>query len=139
MQNRRWKKKTRCRIPTYYFRNSRKYWQGDQANKPKRYRKIMLGFARSQKTCLLVSLSLPRSWNRAPETFVISWITGFFCSNEATLNGLLKGCWMRASHQKRQAVIRSLESSALVPHFLEKGEGLNVDLLINTAYVKKTQ
>ena len=42
---------------------------------------------------------------------------------------------MGAGHQKDQAMIRSLEFSALVPYSLEEGERLKMELMFNHDYV----
>ena len=45
--------------------------------------------------------------------------------------------WMGAGHRKDQAMIRSLECSAPPPTSLKWGEGLEVELIIDQAYVMK--
>ena len=45
---------------------------------------------------------------------------------------------MRAGHQKDQALTRSLAFSALPPDSLEKEERLEVELLIDRAYVMES-
>ena len=55
------------------------------------------------------------------------------CSNEATLGGLLDG----GGHQKDQAVVRRLEFSALPTHPPQKGEGMEIELMTDHAYLRK--
>ena len=47
------------------------------------------------------------------------------------------GSWVRAGHQKDQAMIRSLECSAPPPASLKWGEGLEVELIIDQASAHK--
>ena len=44
---------------------------------------------------------------------------------------------MRAGHQKDQAIIRGLEFSAPFPHPPERREELEMELMIDLAYVRK--
>lgn len=59
-------------------------------------------------------ISAPSSWDRAPKTLVIYFLSGknVFCSNETTLCGLLNDFWMGAVHQKDKAMIKNMELSA---------------------------
>ena len=58
-------------------------------------------------------------------------------ANAATLSGLLDGSWMQAGHQDNQAVIRSLGIFSPTPYPPERGEGLDTELRIDHAYVRK--
>ena len=46
---------------------------------------------------------------------------------------------MKAGHQKDQAIIRSFEFSALAPSppSIERGKGLEIELIINHVYMRK--
>ena len=67
------------------------------------------------------------------------WNWSALCSNEVTLGGLLDGPWVGASHQKDQAMTRHLGFSALTqpPGSPGRGEGLEMELMIDHAYVRK--
>ena len=41
------------------------------------------------------------------------------------------GSWRGPGHQKDQAVIRSLELSALYPHSLERGQELKIEFMVD--------
>ena len=74
------------------------------------------------------------SWHRAPNPckFLSDKSTrSMFCSTEVTLDG----SWTGAGSQKVQARIRSLEFSA-PPPILQKGEGLEMELISDHAYVR---
>ena len=45
--------------------------------------------------------------------------------------------WMGTDHQKDQAMIKSLQFSAPDLHTAERGEGLEMNLLIGHVYVRK--
>lgn len=49
------------------------------------------------------------------------------------------GIQMGAAHQKAQTMIRSLEFSVLLFHSLERGERLEMESIINHAYIMKVQ
>lgn len=60
--------------------------------------------------------------------------SSIFCSNEATLGGVLGG----ADHQKNRAIIRSLEFPLFQPFStLKRREGLETELLIDLYFVRK--
>ena len=54
-----------------------------------------------------------------------------FCSNVATLIGLLDGGWS----PERPSIFRSSEHSAPLPHSLERGEELDIELIIDNIYM----
>lgn len=54
------------------------------------------------------------------------------------MHWLLVGLWMEANHQKYQAIMRSLEFSALpAPYFPGRGKGLEMELMTYYAYMMK--
>ena len=57
-----------------------------------------------------------------------------FYSNEANLGGLLDSFTMKADHQKDLAMMQSLELSAHPPR---RGEGLEIELITDHAYMMK--
>ena len=66
-----------------------------------------------------------------PDTELLSSLqflkfTIFFPSNEVTLGGLLDG----AGHQKDHPMSRSLEFSVLPSHSPERGEGLEMKMML---------
>lgn len=60
-----------------------------------------------------------------------------FCSNEATLGGFLGNFRMGTAHQKDQVMIRSQELLAPLPHPPGRGERLEIEFVIEHAYVLK--
>ena len=53
------------------------------------------------------------------------------------MGGLLVGCCVGISQQKDKALIRSCKFSAPCPHSPEKGEELQMELMIDYAYMRK--
>ena len=60
----------------------------------------------------------------------------FFCSNEVTVGGLLLCSGMGGGAQKDQAIIKSFKFSA-PPPIQQRGERLEMELMIDYAYVRK--
>ena len=58
-----------------------------------------------------------------------------FVLTKVSLSGLLDDSSMAAGHEKDQAMIRNLEFSAPSLHFLEKGKGIKMELMIDCAYM----
>lgn len=73
--------------------------------------------------------SPPSSWHCTAETLVASWVIEV---SFVLMRWLWVGFWMRADHWKNQAMIRSLEFSALL-HPPERIMGVEMELVIDHA------
>lgn len=59
-----------------------------------------------------------------------------FCSKEVSLSELPDDSWRGAGHWKNQALIRSLEFSAILPKSLEEEGGLEMEFTVNHVSIK---
>ena len=66
-----------------------------------------------------------------PNPWEFLGVRNVLCSNEVTLGG----SWMGAGHRAYQSMLRSLEVSATHLHSPERGEGLEMELKVNHAYM----
>ena len=65
---------------------------------------------------------VPSSCHRAPQTLLIFYVVTALGASFVLMQGFWVGSWIRAGHQKDQALIRSLEFSA-PPSTVREGRG----------------
>ena len=78
------------------------------------------------------------SWHRISTTFINSWVIKALGSSFALMRWLWMYIWLGAGHQRAWAMIRNLEFSASFPTYPEKGEELEMEFMINHAYMRKS-
>ena len=78
------------------------------------------------------------SWHRISTTFINSWVIKALGSSFALMRWLWVYIWLGAGHQTAWAMIRNLEFSASFPTYPEKGEELEMEFMINHAYMRKS-
>ena len=78
----------------------------------------------------------PSSWHRSPKSLGISWVVR---ASFVLMRWLLVGSWIDwlwgPGHKKDYVMIKSLETFSLTTHPLGKGGRLEIELMINYAYV----